>query len=469
MIRIISTIPFIFGLITYYIVALSPSNYSLLEQGFLSSIKKQHWGTCWAFSTISSLESNILKRKLQFSHDLSEYHLDKFNGFNRNGRESDPKKEWFSTQGKGYIGSNRDDQRSGLMVHLGGDYRVAAAYLSNTLGAVEESKTPGIKTDSDFASFGNSPGEGILLRNNYQYIYPKSIEWLVWGNSNLETQNRIKKAIKENGAVASAQFMESSPLAIIKGKEWHQNLKEEGPNHAISIVGWDDRISYKGKTGAWLIKDSDHINEEDNTKIGLFYISYQDLITGKHRDMGAVSFKNVSLRDSRARVYSHALHGWRYSQIFPGPIKNLYTIKGDETLNAIGLYLPTPQETATYKVSINGNFLLKETINRENPGFYYLKIPNYDVRIGDKVEIIQENKSTLYSIDSSSWITVLLGDTEDTLKPQWVESKANPKESYYYEKDKWYDLTSKESSSEINYRKANFPIILYTLNREELK
>ncbi|WP_372654777.1 C1 family peptidase [Halobacteriovorax sp.] len=463
MTRIISTIPFFFGLVTFYIVAIYPNTYDLLQEGELSSIKEQQWGTCWAFSTISSLESNILKKKLNFTHDLSEYHLDKFNGFNRNGTDKDPRREWFSSQGKGFIGSNTDNSNSGLMVHLGGDYKVAAAYLSNTLGAVEESKTPTIKSENDFDSFGNTPNAGVLLKNNYRYVFPKSIEWLSWGESWPMTKERIKKELRETGAVGSAQFMQPDPLDIINERELHLNTTEKEPNHAISIIGWDDNLSYQNSRGAWLIKDSDHIDDETGDKVGPFYIPYKDLIVGRHMEMGAVSFKDVTIRDPRTQIYSHALHGWRYTKQIHTPIKNLYVIKSSEYLDAIGIYIPSPMDSVNYSIIINGKNIFKNTITKENPGFYYIELSSYNLLEGDRVEVIQENKSGLYAIDSSSWMSVLLGEDEDKLTPQWIESSASPGESFYFENGKWQDLITRSEKDSIDYSKANFPIILYTI------
>ena len=444
----------------------SPLNLSSFKN--TSPIKKQHWGTCWAFATISSLESNILINKLDHTHDLSEYHLDKYNGFNRDGRVSDPKREWFSTQGEGFEGSNIDNLKQGVMVHLGGDYTVAAAYLSGTLGAVEESKTPSITSERSFREFGNSKTTGILLENNYTYVFPKSIQWLTLSGSDEEKRERIQSAISIHGSVASSQYMEDTPVGMYRGSEVHLNLTKTKPNHAVSLVGWDDDFLFKGHKGAWIVKDSDHIDEETNKKIPLFYIPYDDLITAKDKKLGGVVFKDVSKRPSNTKIYNHALHGWQYSIENREAVKNSYQISGRETLYGLGIYIPEPSDTIKITILKNGNKMQEIDYSSSYPGFYYLETNSLEVNKKDTIEIIQENKSNIYALDSSFWLDILLSSEEDILKPQWIGSNASEGESLYKKNNKWLDLVNRqEEKSDISFKNANFPILIYTSRYEK--
>ena len=54
-----------------------PSSYSLIDEGYVSSIKDQYpYGTCWAFNTLASMESAAIKTgNADKSIDLSEKHI----------------------------------------------------------------------------------------------------------------------------------------------------------------------------------------------------------------------------------------------------------------------------------------------------------------------------------------------------------------------------------------------------------
>jgi C1A family cysteine protease len=460
--RIIAAIPFIFCFISFNFYEDHYRSFTPKENISFSSIKKQHWGTCWSFSTISSLESSILTQKLNHTSDLSEYHLDKYNGFNRNGNAEDPKDDWYSSQGKGFVGSNKDSINSGLLVHLGGDYFVSTAYLANTLGAVEENKTPKIKGNKDFKNFGWTSKDGVLLKNNYKHIFPKRVEWLSRTGSEKAIRNRIKRYIRMHGSVSSAQFMNPKPTSYYKGREVHLNLREKSPNHAINIIGWDDGFYQDGQYGAWIIKDSDHEIDSSGEKLGPFYIPYSDLITGKDKNMGAVSFNSVEVRDTDTLIYTHSLHGWRYDFKFAEKVKSRFIITEEEQLiTGIGIYIPTEKTTSNISIVINSrNITNLKPFYSEFPGFYYLKTPAIKISPNSVVDLIQKNSSDIYALDSTSKIEVLLGTPQ--LKPQEVESKSDFNQSFYQKKSNWIDLKSRDNIKEIDFTKANFAINLYT-------
>src|SRR5262249_52302974 len=104
-----------------------PSRFDLRDVGAVTPIKQQKGGTCWTHGTMAAIESNLIISGYwkacggEGLPAMSEYHLDWWNGFNK------------------YKNDDLEDATphpSGLRVHQGGDYRVAAAYITRGDGAI---------------------------------------------------------------------------------------------------------------------------------------------------------------------------------------------------------------------------------------------------------------------------------------------------------------------------------------------
>ncbi len=406
----------------------SPASFDLRSvdgKKFVSAVKSQSGGTCWTHGTMAAVESNLMMtQQWQINGEsgepnLAEYHLDWWNGFNE------------------HFNADINPKKAGLSVHEGGDYRVAAAYLSRE-GAVR---------DVDAQSFGSAPK---FKSDTYHTYYVRDIEWLNAG-AQLENIESLKTAIMEGGVIGTALDWSSSFYSSSKNTFYQPPTSSEEPNHAVAIIGWDDnKVTQAPQKGAWLVKNSWGSSWGEN---GYFWISYYDKTSGHHPQMGAVSFKNVEkLRYNK--IYTLDYHGWRDTQKEVTEAFNAFTAEGGpngkENLESVSFY--TAAENVSYLVSVYQTFENGKLSNLvsmadgefKNSGYHTVDLDHsVELNKGDSFYVQVTLSHGGHAFDKTSDVPVLLGGKTRTI----VESKANPGESFYLKNGVWTDLIQNEKSA----------------------
>ncbi len=403
---------------------------------YVTGVRSQTGGTCWAHGVIAAMESNLLMTGVwsgageSGEPDLAEYHLDWWNGFN----------DW-----------NNDDisppSGQGLTVHQGGDYRVAAAYLARGEGAVR---------DSDAQSFADAPSRHD---DSFHYYYVRDIEWY-YPTTVSDIRHIIKQKVMDFGAVGTAMTVYNKCFS--NGFTYYLPPHDSAdPNHAVAIVGWNDTLSTAASgPGAWLCKNSWGSGWGLD---GYFWIAYEDKHCGRHPEMGAVSFQNVE-PFRYDHIYTHDYHGWRDSMKGCNEAFNAFTALSDEILQAVSFY--TVEDSADYKVCIFDRFAdgeLGDTLacmsgRAGHVGFHTVDLTDpILLSEGDDFYVCLQLSTGGMPYDRTSEVKVLLGSQTSSV---WVTSTAHPGESYYHDGVQWIDLYNEDPS-------ANFCIKALTVKQPE--
>jgi C1A family cysteine protease len=434
---------------------------------YVTPVKSQRGGTCWTHGTMAAIESNLLITGIWGATgetdqpNLAEYHLDWWNGFNQhNNDDTDP-----PTGG-------------GLVVHQGGDYRVASAYITRGEGAVYcEAANDGTELDDNW--YYSTPAR---YDADYDLYYVRDVEWFV-AEPNLSNIDTIKNVIVNEGAIATCMYYGGG---FYNGQSHYQPPTDSNPpNHSIAIVGWDDdKVTQAPANGAWLCKNSWGSGWGDN---GYFWISYYDKHCCQDPEMGAVSFRNVEpLRyDS---IYYHDYHGWRDTKTDCTAAFNAFTATETEAITAVSFY--TTADNVDYTIRIYDRFAggeLLDELSGKNGHIDYTGFHTVDltqpliITAGDDFFLYLQVSAGGYAYDRTSEIPVLLGKTlsqtdlksiarEPTMVPgpqEWsafpdpslgkagltensgtiVESTSQPGQSYYRSGSVWQDLYAFNNSA----------------------
>ena len=211
-----------------------PPAYDGRTEGKAPQIKnQQNLGTCWAFASLSAVESALLPEE---RWDFSEDHMSRNNSF--------------------HMGQN-----------AGGDYIMSLAYLLAWQGPVTETEDP--------------YNDGMSPENLTPSKHVQEVKILSPGD-----RDAIKRAVLETGGVQSSLYTslknaDSESVYYQKEQAAYYYDGEEEPNHDAVIVGWDDAYPKEYFTitppddGAFLCASSWGEEFGDG---GYFYVSYYDCL-----------------------------------------------------------------------------------------------------------------------------------------------------------------------------------------------
>ncbi len=312
-----------------------------VKKNYVTPVKNQaYFGACWGFAATAAAETSILtdlgmsydewNNTKSWEMDLSEHHLAWFANVALPEDDGD--------QGGEGIYFTDPDIKSGDRFNFGHGITTATSAYSAGIGPAPEYLFP-YRGKEETIVYRNPETGGISLKQTegYEpYVYSPEDDWSLDEEDRFgeaypleesfllpspaqfvydETEGKYKYEYNQDGTNAiKEQLMKGRPVSIgfaadtstaeeigehhyINPKTWahyvplshtEDSKKGEMPNHAVTIVGWDDSFPKENffepppENGAWIVKnswgsdESDFPNKRDWGDHGYFYISYYD-------------------------------------------------------------------------------------------------------------------------------------------------------------------------------------------------
>lgn len=396
-----------------------PARFDLRQENALTPIRDQgNFGTCWAHAAMASIESSILKNG-GAQCDFSENNLANLHGYDHDA------------------------------YHNGGTSIMASSYFLRWDGPVSESDDP----------YGR-PGESVRLP---AAKHLQSVRWIPPMADDLDG-SLYKEAIFKSGAVWMGYYDEHNAPNFYNPSTaaYYVPLTNPPPkgNHAVAIVGWDDRYSASNFAtrppgdGAWIVRNSWGVGFGDK---GYFYVSYYDATFC--RQFPGFQFSGVEEVDNYQDILQYDELGMvlAFGDGESASGANVFTATRNMAIGAVGFYALTPG--TSYRVRIysggisqgpTGNVLAEQSGIAEWAGYLTVRIGTAPrIRSGERFSVVVEFNSPGTAQPLALEVAV-----------PGITGRANAVEgqSYVCVKDfGWVDLTLLDKS-------ANFCLKVYVKN-----
>ena len=332
-----------------------PKRFDLRDWGWVSPVKNQGWmGACWTFGMTGTLESSLLKAT-GIAADLSE-----------NNMQDTMLK--YSTYGL-------------TSMFEGGGNIASVGYLLSWLGAFTQ--------DAD--TYDEMGKLSPLITTN-QDIHIQDV--MFTPNKEIPNGTQLKLAILKYGSIdisynGQSTYNEVTPYYNPETYAQYVNDSSIQPNHAVSIVGWDDNFSKEkfGITppgdGAWIVKNSWGTDFGEN---GFLYVSYYDQSLLK--SLNVISYATSIIIENTVPYNKNYQYDMFWGTDFKGngtvKYMNVFESLGSDAIAAVGTYFN--QSGVNYTVEIYVNDVLKLTQGGVSPyyGYHTIKLDNYiPIKKGD--------------------------------------------------------------------------------------
>ena len=309
----------------------------------------------------------------------------------------------------------------------GGNIYLALAYSTSGNGPVLENDMPisSVYNETEGTYVSNVENldlnktvtgqvtEAKLLPALYKTYSGNQLEYSDGENAYTEQQVEairevIKECIKENGAISACMYSDIqidaegnyiSDYFNAETAAYYCDAVDEGANHAVTIIGWDDGYQVENfkegkqpsKNGAYIILNS---YGSEFGKNGYMYVSYEDFAI----EQVLAGIEDVKEQKEYDKIYQYDELGANYgistgsASIYAANIftRDTANINEDEYLEEVGIYLLSTEGVEVY-FSDNENLTGYKQIAAPGvlePGYHTIKISTPQKLTKDKFAII---------------------------------------------------------------------------------
>ena len=296
-------------------------------------------GVCWAFSSLSCAENNLLFRGLTDSVNFSETHLvyGVFHGDEDTYTRGSSNNGWYLAKG---------------------NYLMAAAALAIGYGAADEN----VYAFDNYDLGNESRSDDIAHIDRVLFLTDWPSEYAYWKTETWNSvTDQIKSAVYTYGSVMATCYSGSRAYDYDLNSNytgWEEGAEKPKADHAVTIVGWDDAKETQDaeNPGAFLVMNSWGTDWGDE---GLFWISYNDASLLNPAVFIMEDNEPGVLRDTD--IFSHTETGWTGSSTLRSKTKeihsmNVFHTEHAESIDRIGFYTNEPASyTAELIVGMTGS------------------------------------------------------------------------------------------------------------------
>jgi len=418
---------------------------------------------CWAFATLSSLETNLALSNNSKVYDFSESHMD------------------YSTS-QSFIDGQIVDGFS-RQVSVGGNFQIGAAYLTNGMGAVLEENMTFIDTNEDISIKDIENKEVVTkVTDTEEFYITKYVENEKLGSIELNAlMIKMKEHIKENGSISAGIHGANLLANCYNNKTGAICCKDENScimDHNVSIIGWDDNYSKDNfsagnkpnRNGAWIIRNS-WGRELNGVKLGdngFMYVSYEDVNIYKQ----LFGIENAVENVDYDKIYQYNELG--YNNAIKLALNKIYIanvfqrdITKNEILTEVALNVMQNVKCKVYVNSKNNSKAYKDLIQVElkegetetfDAGYHTLEFKEPITLTGEEFVVVIE----VQAIDDDNIYCPTISKTSGNF---WDNVVIKEKVNYitygdFFESNMWLDTVVE--AGDINVRPSNLTIKAFT-------